>query len=121
MVGPYHYLPRSHASHSQSSQYHPSRKTVSRHTTPPGNPPSSSSDDDVLIGGVLIKRWQVLEYLNKKGYSKTEATLRREVADRDTGPVVRKVQDKGWEKYTESYSKFDTAFASRVEWSLMVD
>lgn len=48
---------------------------------------------------------QVLEYLNKKGYSKTEATLRREVADRDESgrPVARKVQDKGWEKYSESY------------------
>jgi transcription initiation factor TFIID subunit 5 len=48
---------------------------------------------------------QVLEYLNKKGYSKTEATLRREVADRDDGAraIVRKVQDKGWERHPESY------------------
>jgi transcription initiation factor TFIID subunit 5 len=48
---------------------------------------------------------QVLEYLNKKGYSKTEATLRREVADRDDGtrPAARKVQDKGYEKFSESY------------------
>ena len=53
---------------------------------------------------------QVLEYLNKKGYSKTEATLRREVADRDNnGPIARKVQDKGWEKYVESYGLFTCA------------
>ena len=59
---------------------------------------------------VPVNGTQVLEYLNKKGYSKTEATLRREVADRDNnGPIARKVQDKGWEKYVESYGLFTCA------------
>lgn len=57
---------------------------------------------------------QVLEYLNKKGYSKTEATLRREVADRDTGPVARKTQDKGWERYPESYGTLSLADLTKL-------
>ncbi|KIW00851.1 hypothetical protein, variant [Verruconis gallopava] len=58
---------------------------------------------------------QVLEYLNKKGYSKTEATLRREVADRDGTPISRKVQDKGWEKYSESYTLLENYVDDTLE------
>lgn len=68
------------------------------------NPPyGRSNQNGMYINGIWVDGRQVLEYLNKKGYSKTEATLRREVADRDGGPVARKVQDKGWERYVESY------------------
>ena len=49
----------------------------------------------------------MLEYLNKKGYSKTEATLRREAAQHDVDgrPLIRRAEDAGGKKYNIAYSK----------------
>lgn len=51
---------------------------------------------------------QVLEYLNKKGYAKTEAMLRRESAHQDPEgrPVFTKIEEEGGRKYFRSYSEF---------------
>lgn len=48
---------------------------------------------------------QVLEYLNKKGYSKTEATLRRESAHHDDNgrPLVKRAEDSGGKQYEKAY------------------
>ena len=73
-------------------------------------PQHAHSNPDVVVhaDNSTTNGPQVLEYLNKKGYSKTEATLRREVADRDSnGAVARKVQEKGWERFIDSYGEFD--------------
>lgn len=48
---------------------------------------------------------QVLEYLNKKGYSKTEATLRRESAHHDDNgrPLIKRAEDAGGKQYEKAY------------------
>lgn len=48
---------------------------------------------------------QVLEYLNKKGYSKTEATLRKESAHHDENgrPLVKRAEDAGGKQYEKAY------------------
>ncbi|KAF2096839.1 WD40 repeat-like protein, partial [Rhizodiscina lignyota] len=47
----------------------------------------------------------VLEYLSKKGYNKTEATLRKESAihDQNGRPLVRRVEDQGGQKYSTAF------------------
>jgi hypothetical protein len=49
---------------------------------------------------------KVLEYLNKKGYSKTEATLRRESAAHgiDGKPLITRAEDAGGQKYFTAFS-----------------
>lgn len=102
MNGPYKLTSYNHA------PYKPANFQLPRIPSPGYRSPSSSSSDEIVLqDGTVLKKHQVLEYLNKKGYSKTEATLRREVADRDHGPVSRKVQEKGPDKYAESYGTTD--------------
>lgn len=49
---------------------------------------------------------QVLEYLNKKGYSKTEATLRKESHAIDGGGRDKnRIDDLGGEKYPVAFGK----------------
>jgi hypothetical protein len=54
----------------------------------------------------MFRHSQVLEYLSKKGYSKTEATLRRESAfhDSDGRPIHRRAEDTGVKRFTKGYS-----------------
>lgn len=49
----------------------------------------------------------MLEYLSKKGYSRTEATLRQESAQHDVDgrPKYKTVQDRGGDKYDVAFSK----------------
>ena len=49
---------------------------------------------------------QVLEYLNKKGFSRSEAMLRRESAhtDADGRPIVTRVEHAGGSKYPRAFS-----------------
>ena len=48
---------------------------------------------------------QVIEYLSKKGYTKTEATLRAESASQEaeSKPMVLKNEDLGGDKYRLGY------------------
>ncbi|KAI9849636.1 MAG: Transcription initiation factor TFIID subunit 5 [Sclerophora amabilis] len=48
---------------------------------------------------------QVIEYLNKKGYNKTEAMLRLESAntDKDGRPLYHRLEDNGGEKYIRAF------------------
>jgi transcription initiation factor TFIID subunit 5 len=50
---------------------------------------------------------QVIEYLSKKGYSRTEAMLRMESAntDREGRPVIQRVEDLGGDKYFKAFGK----------------
>jgi transcription initiation factor TFIID subunit 5 len=50
---------------------------------------------------------KVLEYLSKKGYSRTEATLRRESANLDANgaPIITRTQDAGGAAYEKSFGK----------------
>ena len=49
---------------------------------------------------------KVLEYLSKKGYSRTEAMLRRESAhqDSDGRPIITRAEDAGGAKYERAFS-----------------
>ena len=51
---------------------------------------------------------QVIEYLSKKGYSRTEAMLRMESAntDREGRPVIQRVEDLGGDKYFKSFGEW---------------
>ena len=46
-------------------------------------------------------RYQVIEYLSKKGYSRTEAMLRTESANQDAEgrPIHARLEDSGGSKY----------------------
>lgn len=59
----------------------------------------------------------MLEYLSKKGYNKTEATLRREAAqhDPDGKPVIEKVQDRGGDRFMAAYSELEFRDTGGVE------
>ncbi len=48
---------------------------------------------------------KVLEYLSKKGYNRTEATLRMESAhqDGDGRPIVSRVEESGGAKYGKAF------------------
>lgn len=47
----------------------------------------------------------MLEYLNKKGYSRTEQTLRQESAnlDKDGRPIITRAEDVGTDKYKQAF------------------
>ena len=62
-----------------------------------GNRPVTSTDQDS----------QVIEYLNKKGYTVTEQHLRREIQESgpDGRPKVKRSEDTGVHKYFQAYSK----------------
>ena len=57
-----------------------------------------SPADDRLVA-------QVIEYLNKKGYSKTEATLRAESANQDADgrPIPARTDDISGSKYRQGF------------------
>ncbi|KAF1810571.1 putative transcription initiation factor TFIID subunit [Eremomyces bilateralis CBS 781.70] len=58
----------------------------------------------------------VLEYLNKKGYSRTEATLRKESHTIDGGNREKpRVDDLGGEKYPASFELFNTWVTDSLE------
>ncbi|KAE9967597.1 hypothetical protein BLS_006274 [Venturia inaequalis] len=59
----------------------------------------------------------VLEYLNKKGYSKTEATLRRESAHHDDNgrPLVKRAEDAGGKQYEKAYALLLTYVEDSLE------
>lgn len=48
---------------------------------------------------------QVLEYLNKKGYTRTEQILRQESSnvDKDGRPIIAKPEDNGTGKYKQAF------------------
>ena len=48
---------------------------------------------------------QVLEYLSKKGYNRTEAMLRMESANQDVDgrPIQTRVEEKGGVKYSKAF------------------
>ena len=50
---------------------------------------------------------QVIEYLSKKGYTKTEATLRAESANHDVEgrPITSKTEDIGGVKYRQGFGE----------------
>lgn len=50
-------------------------------------------------------RLQVIEYLVKKGYNRTEQMLRQESSnvDKDGRPIVERAEDTGHEKYLLAY------------------
>jgi transcription initiation factor TFIID subunit 5 len=60
---------------------------------------------------------QVLEYLNKKGYSKTEATLRRESAHHDDNgrPLIKRAEDAGGKQYDKAYGLLLTYVEDSLE------
>lgn len=51
------------------------------------------------------KSLQVLEYLSKKGYNRTEATLRMESANQDVDgrPISTRVEESGGAKYGKAF------------------
>lgn len=53
---------------------------------------------------------QVLEYLSKKGYNRTEATLRKESANQDSDgrPIITRVEESGGPKYATAFSMLRT-------------
>lgn len=55
-------------------------------------------------------RLQVLEYLSKKGYNRTEAMLRLESANQDVDgkPISARVEDSGGLKYGKALGKTST-------------
>jgi transcription initiation factor TFIID subunit 5 len=52
---------------------------------------------------------KVIEYLIKKGYNRTEQTLRLESSrlDREGRPIQERVEDTGTEKYATAYKLLD--------------
>lgn len=67
----------------------------------------------------FIADWnsQVLEYLSKKGYTKTEAMLRRESAnhDQDGRPIITRAEDTGGEKYLRAFELLRTWIEDNLE------
>jgi len=53
--------------------------------------------------------FQVLEYLNKKGYTRTESTLRKESAvySDKTKPPPKRVDEMGSEKFEKAYGMLE--------------
>jgi transcription initiation factor TFIID subunit 5 len=53
---------------------------------------------------------QVLEYLSKKGYNRTEATLRKESANQDSEgrPIITRAEESGGPKYATAFSMLRT-------------
>lgn len=52
--------------------------------------------------------YQVIEYLSKKGYSKTESMLRQESANQDVEgrPINTKVEETGGAKYGKAFGEY---------------
>jgi transcription initiation factor TFIID subunit 5 len=50
-------------------------------------------------------RLQVLEYLGKKGYNRTEAMLRKESAHQDAEgrPIITRAEESGGAKYARAF------------------
>ena len=65
-----------------------------------------SSSKGILDKTNLGSRQKVIEYLSKKGYSKTEAMLRREseTTDREGRPLITRAEDLGGDKYKSGFS-----------------
>jgi transcription initiation factor TFIID subunit 5 len=66
---------------------------------------SSSSLYPSKVCADTIRR-QVIEYLIKKGYNRTEQTLRQESAnlDRDGKPIHDRVEEEGNVKYSKAFT-----------------
>jgi transcription initiation factor TFIID subunit 5 len=66
---------------------------------------SSGSSHHAKAFADTIRR-QVIEYLIKKGYNRTEQTLRQESAnlDRDGKPIHDRVEDVGNAKYSKAFT-----------------
>ena len=60
-----------------------------------------------MILDIETDDFKVIEYLNKKGYSKTEAMLRAESANQEveSSPVIRKTELPTPIKYTRAFGK----------------
>lgn len=56
---------------------------------------------------LIIGMPQVIEYLNKKGYNKTEAMLRQEMStvDAQGRAMIRRMEDRGGHRYFGAFSK----------------
>ncbi|OMP85884.1 Transcription initiation factor TFIID subunit 5 [Diplodia seriata] len=80
--------------------------------------PRANNTEDGLVGRVLPANlhetskaliqtfcFQVLEYLNKKGYNRTEAMLRKESANQDADgrPIVTRAEDRGGGQYEKAF------------------
>ena len=59
---------------------------------------------------------QVIEYLSKKGYTKTEAMLRSESAntDKDGRPIATRAEDLGGAKYLKAFSPSITKYIAEL-------
>lgn len=55
---------------------------------------------------------QVIEYLSKKGYSRTEAMLRMESANQEASGTPARAEDIGGAKYARAFGKY-SAFVAR--------
>lgn len=75
---------------------------------------SSSGNSNAVANAV---RKQVIEYLLKKGYNRTEQTLRQESAnlDRDGKPIHDRVEDEGTIKYQKAYILFSDWIDSSLD------
>lgn len=52
----------------------------------------------------------MLEYLNKKGYNRTEAMLRKESANQDAEgrPIVTRAEDRGGAQYEKAFGTYQS-------------
>ncbi|KAI9803742.1 MAG: Transcription initiation factor TFIID subunit 5 [Piccolia ochrophora] len=82
-------------SQQQQSQQHQGNAAPSGGGGPPAVPPPSSNLSQQNLNSIVI------EYLNKKGYNRTEAMLRAESAntDQEGRPLYERAEHKGGEKY----------------------
>ena len=57
---------------------------------------------------------QVIEYLSKKGYSKTESMLRQESANQDVDgrPISTKTEETGGAKYGKAFGEYYVLFCA---------
>lgn len=68
--------------------------------------PALHQQDLPRTGPKVINNPQVIEYLLKKGYTKTEQTLRQESKhlDKDGRPIAERLEDKGDAKYAFAFN-----------------
>ena len=68
--------------------------------------PALHQRDLPKLASTIINNPQVIEYLLKKGYTKTEQTLRQESKhlDKDGRPIAERLEDKGDAKYTIAFN-----------------
>ncbi|KZF25027.1 WD40 repeat-like protein [Xylona heveae TC161] len=87
----------------------------------PVNPPTASGGSTGTAGGGSISQQNlnsiVIEYLSKKGYSRTEAMLRMESANQDSDgrPIYSRVEDSGGEKYLRAFGLTKTWIDDNLE------